>query len=72
MQRKNGKSRAVEAKGKGHRQQKEIMGKGRGCAEEEWEKESSRRSRREWAHAVEGAIVKMEKLYRGRMGRGEQ
>ncbi len=44
VQRKDGKRRAVEeAKGKGPRQQKEIMGKGRGCGEEEREEESSRR-----------------------------
>jgi hypothetical protein len=68
----NGKRRVVEAKGKGRRQQKEIMGKGRGCVEERWEEESFRRSRREGAQAVEGANWKRERLCRGRMGRGEQ
>jgi hypothetical protein len=48
VQRRDGKRRAVEGvEGKGHRQQKELMGKGRGCAEEEREEESSRKSRRE-------------------------
>ncbi len=48
MERKNRKRRAVEGvEGKGHRQQKELMGKGRGCAKEEWEEERSRRSGRE-------------------------
>jgi hypothetical protein len=35
MQRKDGKRKAVKgAEGNGPRQQKELMGKGRGCAEE--------------------------------------
>ncbi len=73
MQRKNGKRREVEeAEGKGHRQQKELMGKGRGCGEEEREEESSRRSGREGAQTVEGANWKRERLCRGRMVRGEQ
>jgi hypothetical protein len=48
VQRKDGKWRPVEgAEGKGHRQQQDLMGKVRGCAEEEWEEESRRRSGRE-------------------------
>ncbi len=45
------------------------MGNGRGCGEEEWEEESSRRRGREGAQAVEGANGKRERLCRGRMGR---
>ncbi len=38
MQRKNGKSRAVEGlEGKEDWHKKELIGKRRGCAEEEWE-----------------------------------
>ncbi len=48
------------------------MGKGRGCGEEEWEEESSRKSRRERAKAIERANGKRERLCRGRMGIGEQ
>ncbi len=55
----NGKRRAVEAKGKGHRQQKGLMGKGRRCGEEEREEESIRRSGKERAQTVEGANGKM-------------
>jgi hypothetical protein len=67
VQRKNGKRRAVEGvEEKGHRQQKEIMGKERGCGEEEREEYSSRRSGREGAHASEGANGKRERLWRGR------
>jgi hypothetical protein len=62
---------AVEAKGKGHRQQKEIMGKGRGCGEEEREEEISRRSGKERAQAVERADGKMPRLCKGGRGRGD-
>jgi hypothetical protein len=60
------------AEGKGHRQRKELMGKGRGCGEEEREEESSRRSGREGSQAAEGDYGKRERLWRGRMGREEQ
>jgi hypothetical protein len=46
------------------------MGKGRGCAEEGWEEESSRRSVREGALAVEGADGKRERLnVQGKIGK---
>ncbi len=49
MERKNGKSIAVEeAEGKGHMHQKELMGKERGCGEEDGK-----------SRAVEGAEKKV-------------
>ncbi len=73
MQRKDGKRRAVEGvERKGNRRNKELMGKGRGCAEEEREEENRRRSGKDRAHEVEGSNWKRNRLCKRKMGRGEQ
>ncbi len=45
------------------------MGKGRGCAREEWEERSSRKSGRERAQVVEGAIWETGKTLQRKNGK---